>query len=83
MTKKIIHVNRQHIAMNAKDGKDRPVYTIKMDGKIYYAKEVEIKGPSKLVYSGKQLKCGAYAWIETESDVEMIGQCSFQEAKNA
>lgn len=79
--KKIIHVNRQNIAMNTKDNKDRPVYTIKMNGKIYYAKEVIIHGPSKLVYDGKQLSCGARAWIETESDIEMIGQCTFEESR--
>lgn len=29
MSIKVIHVNRQHITMNAKDGGNRPVYTIK------------------------------------------------------
>ena len=60
---KIIHVNRQHIAMNAKDGKNRPVYTIKNKGKTLYAREVSINGPSRLVYNGNQLTCGARAWI--------------------
>lgn len=57
---KIIHVNRQHIAMNAKDGKNRPVYTIKDKGKTLYAREVIINGPSRLVYNGQQLTCGAH-----------------------
>lgn len=78
---KIIHVNRQHIAMNAKDGKDRPVYTIKDRGKTLYAREVIINGPSKLVYSGEQLSCGARAWIETDSDIELIDQMTFKEAR--
>lgn len=34
MAKKIIHVNRQFIAMNANDGKNRPVFTIKEGKKI-------------------------------------------------
>lgn len=58
MAKHIIHVNKQHIAMNAKDGGNRPVYTIKSRGKTTYAAEVEILGPSKLVYNGSQLNCG-------------------------
>jgi len=81
--KKIIHVNRQHIAMNAKDGKDRPVYTIKIGSKTLYAREVNVLGPSKLVYNGSQLSCGARAWIETESEIELIDQMTFQEARNS
>lgn len=79
--KAIIHVNRQNLQMNAKDGKDRPVYTIKVGGKTVYAKEVEILGPSKLVYDGSQLKCGARAWIETESPLNCINQMTFKESR--
>jgi hypothetical protein len=78
---KLIHVNRQHIAMNAKDGKNRPVYTIKDKGKTLYAREVIINGPSKLVYNGEQLTCGARAWIETDSEIELIDQMTFKEAR--
>lgn len=77
--KKIIHVNRQHIASNAKDGLNRPVYTIKCGGKVRYAREVVINGPSRMVYSGKVLACGARAWIETESDLDLIDEMSYQE----
>lgn len=77
----IIHVNRQHIAMNAKDGRDRPVYTIKDKGRTRYAREVNILGPSRMVYNGTQLKCGARAWIETESPVELLDEMSFKEAR--
>ena len=82
MTKKIIHVNRQHIAMNAKDGGDRAVYTIKTEGKTIYAREVIIEGPSKLVYNGKQLSCGARAWLETYAPCTYIGQTDFQGARH-
>lgn len=78
---KIIHVNRQHIAMNSKDGKNRPVYTIKDKGKTIYAREVIINGPSKLVYNGEQLSCGARAWIETDSEIELVDEMSFKEAR--
>lgn len=80
----IIHVNRQHIAMNAKDGGNRPVYTIKMNnGTTRYAREVEILGPSRLIYDGRQLSCGARAWIETTADLTLIDEMSFQEARVA
>lgn len=78
----IIHVNRQNIAMNAKDGKERPVYTVKhKDGKTYYAREVHIDGPSKMIYSGKQLSCGARAWIETEAEITLIDKMTFKESR--
>lgn len=79
----IIHVNRQHIAMNANDGGNRPVYTIK-EGKVTrYAREVEIQGPSKLVYNGSQLHCGARAWIECDCDIVLVDEMTFTEARNA
>lgn len=79
----IIHVNRQHIAMNAKDGGNRPVYTIKRAGKTLYAREVHICGPSKLIYNGEQLSCGARAWIETEAPLKLIDEMTFKEARAA
>lgn len=81
--KTIIHVNRQHIAMNAKDGGNRPVYTIKQGGKTTYAREVEITGPSRLIYNGTQLSCGARAWVETEAHVVLTDAMTFQEARAA
>ena len=79
----VIHVNRQHIAMNAKDGGNRPVYTVKLNtGKTRYAREVKILGPSTLVYNGSQLKCGARAWVETDSEIELIDEMSFKEARD-
>ena len=80
----IIHVNRQHIAMNAKDGGNRPVFTIKMNnGTTRYAREVEILGPSRMIYNGRQLACGARAWLETESNLELVDEMSFKEARSA
>ena len=38
--------------------------------KVY---EVEIKGPSKVVYSpDKPLSCGAKVWIETQAEVVVL-----------
>lgn len=68
--------------MNAKDGYQPPVYTIKTGPKIRYAHEVYIDGPSKMVYDGSQLKCGARAWVETDSELTLIGEMTFKEARN-
>ena len=80
MTKSIIHVNRHHISANKKDNGSRPVYTIKRGGKTIYASEVQINGPSKLVYREKGLSCGANAWIETHSDLTLADEMTYQQA---
>lgn len=77
----IIHVNRHHIAQNAKDGGNRPVYTIKRGRRTSYGREVIIHGPSRLVYDGRQLSCGARAWIETDAPVEIIDEMTYAEAR--
>lgn len=78
----ILHVNRQFIAMNTKDGGNRPVYTIKVaGGGTRYATEVSWNGPSRAVYNGKQLSCGARAWIEIEGELTLHNEMSFAEAK--
>ena len=81
--KHIIHVNRSHIAKNAKDGGNRPVYTIKTGGKIRYARQVEIRGPSTMVYDGRQLSCGARAWVETDAPLVLVDEMTFKEARDA
>ena len=83
MSTAVIHVNRQHIAMNAKDGGNRPVYTIKRDGRTRYARQVKIQGPSELIYDGRQLGCGARAWIETRAQLELVDEMSFREARTS
>jgi hypothetical protein len=83
--KAIVHVNRQHLSMNAKDGGQRPVYIVRQDGKVTYGQAVRIKGTVELVdpRSHSQLSCGARAWIEViDGDVDITEPCSFQEARD-
>jgi len=71
--KTIIHVNQHVIRANTKNGTNDPVLTIKNYKSNTYAREVEILGPSKIVYSSdKPLSCGARVWIETEAEVAVI-----------
>lgn len=68
--KTIIHVNQHVIKSNAKSGERKPTLTVKTYKSNNYASEVEILGPSKIVYSpDKPLSCGAKVWIETHSEV--------------
>jgi len=83
MPKHIIHVNRHHIAANGKDGGNRPVYTIKTGRKTRYAREVLWDGPSKAVYDGSALSCGAKAWIEVSGQLTLIDEMSFQDAQRS
>ena len=65
-----IHVNQHVVRSNKKYGKKEPVLTVKTYKSNTYAHEVEINGPSKVIYSpDKPLSCGARVWIETESEV--------------
>jgi len=65
---------------NERGGGNRPVYTIKSGRKTMYAREVEILGRCRLVYNGKKLKCGARAWIETNSDIVMYDEMTYADS---
>ena len=73
-----IHVNQHHIRSNKVNGTDLPVITIKQGKKNAYCNEVEILGPSRVVYSGSGcdtkalLSCGARVVIETSSPINII-----------
>ena len=58
------------IRKNQKTGERKPPVTVKTSRSNDYYHEVEILGPSKVIYSpDKPLSCGARMWIETESDI--------------
>jgi len=66
----IIHVNQHVIKRNSKLGENNPVLTVKTYNSNTYAHEVNIQGPSRVVYSpNKPLSCGARVWIETNAPV--------------
>jgi len=71
--KTIVHVNQHVIKHNLAQNKYDPVLTVKTYKSNTYAHEVEINGPSKVVYSpDKPLSCGARVWIETQSEVKVV-----------
>lgn len=73
---KKIHVNQGYIKSNVKNGTDYPVITIKEGKKNSYAHEVEILGPSRIVYPEKKMACGARVWIETDSEIRITRRAS-------
>ena len=71
--KTIIHVNQHAVKANAKNGTNDPVLTVKTYKDNRYAHTVDVKGPSKIVYSpDKPLSCGARVWVETQAEVEVL-----------
>ena len=67
-----IHVNQQKIRSNKKHNLNEPVITVKTSKSNTYGHEVELLGPSKIIYSpDKPLSCGARVWIETEGEVKI------------
>ncbi|HEC64778.1 MAG TPA: hypothetical protein ENI23_05770 [bacterium] len=70
--KTIIHVNQHLIKANQKNGAQHPVLTVKTYKSNLRASQVDILGPSKVIYRpDKPLSCGARCWIETMSQVNL------------
>ena len=70
--KKRIHVNQHNIKANKKYGSKLPVLTVKTYKGNHKGNEVNIHGPSKVIYSpDKPLSCGARVWIETDALVDL------------
>ena len=73
-----IHVNQHNIRSNKTKGTDLPVITIKQGRANTYCNEVEILGPSRIIYGGAGcdtkalMGCGARVVIETESEVKIV-----------
>jgi len=71
--KTIVHVNQHIIKKNRKTGDREPVLTVKTYKSNDYATEVEVSGPSKVIYRpDKPLSCGAVCWIETEGEIRIL-----------
>ena len=74
-SKTYIHVNQHVIRSNKKHDKNDPVITIKQGSKNTYCHEVQINGPSRMIYSGNDkpiLPCGARVVIETEASIDIL-----------
>ena len=66
---KRLHVSQPNIRHNIKGSDKRPPLTIQTSAGPVNAWDVDIEGPSRLVWSDKPLSCGARVWIETTAKV--------------
>ena len=73
--KTFIHVNQHIIRSNKKNNENEPVITVKQGSKNTYCHEVQVNGPSKVIYGGNEkplLSCGARVVIETEASIDIL-----------
>lgn len=70
-TVKRVHVNRQVIAQNRRDGGNRPALTVQTSKGPVRARRVEIHGHIIFDQGAKQLKCGARIYGETRAAIEV------------
>lgn len=70
----VIHVNQQKIRSNIHKTQDlEPVISIKQGKKDISCHEVEILGPSRLVYQPHDpIHCGARLWLEVDPGIKII-----------
>ncbi len=65
-----IHVNRQVLASNKKNGTNHPPISVRIGSKTHLCHEVDIPGNAKMIYKPhKSLPCGAVLWWEVPPDV--------------
>ena len=73
--KTYIHVNQHVIRSNKKNNENNPVITVKQGRNNTYCHEVQINGPSKVIYGGKEkaiLLCGDRVVVESEDIDDII-----------
>lgn len=79
---KIIHINKNIIQYNNKHSTNFPACRVEQGKDVVYCAEVDIKGPSKMVYRPDNPRpCGAKLWIETDAELEMLDPRTYSEFK--
>lgn len=69
---KRIHINQHVIRSNRKNDADEPCITVKMRGRTFRGRSVEIER-GMLEYHAKPLSCGAHVWVETKGQITIDG----------
>ena len=78
--KTIIHINKNLKQSDDKHGRKRSVCRVETKGGRWYGSEVDILGPSKVIYRPDNPRpCGAKLWIETNSEVSIQDECMFKD----
>ncbi|MEB3180422.1 MAG: helix-turn-helix domain-containing protein [Nostocaceae cyanobacterium] len=71
---KIIHIKQQNLKHNRDYKTNLPVIIVRQGDRVKYCHEVDIKGPSRLVYQrlNPLPECGAVLWIDVAPNVPVI-----------
>lgn len=70
-----IYVDRPVVARNVEFRMNKPAVLVEQGHKVVHCMEVELHGPSKIVYDPTRYKVdGITLWMETESPVTIIGE---------
>ena len=78
--KTIIHINKNLMAKNGKNGMSLPVCRVEIGRSVWYGSRVDILGPSSMVYRpDKPRSCGARLWLETDSEVIIHDKTTYSE----
>ena len=80
-----IHVNKNEILKNKnKNPEDlAPVFSVKRHDSNTYGYLIKVNGPCEIVYRPQEpLSCGAVAWVETFSQVQVQLTKSNQKSNN-
>lgn len=81
---RIIHVNQHVIKHNLKYGVELPPCRVQEGSKSRYCREVQINGPSRMVYHPNDpLSCGARLWIETDAPVVLLDEVEYNDIREA
>ena len=80
----IIHINKNLKQSDDKHGKTSPVCRVEVEGQTWYGSQVDILGPSSMIYSpDKPRTCIAKLWIETNADVRIHNKTTYSEMRRS
>lgn len=70
-----IYIDRPVVARNKEFGMNKPAVLVERDNKVIHCMEVELHGPSKIVYDpSRGPHDGTTVWMETEHPITIIGE---------
>ena len=76
----MINIHKNLKQANDKQGRTVPGCRVEAKGKVGYGSQVDILGPSSMIYSpNKPRKCGAKLWIETDGEVVIHDKTTYAE----
>ncbi len=70
-----IYIDRPVLQRNREQSMNKPAVIVERGHVVVHCMEVELHGPSRIVYDGTKDKAdGVTVWMETEGEVTLIGE---------